>query len=160
LFGSGPLLTEALAAAELLKKDWGVESSVWSVTSYSELRREAEEVDRWNQNHPKENIKKSFLNDSLESVYTPIVAVTDYMKLVSEQIRPFIENTYLTLGTDGFGRSETRSSLRKFFEIDKYYIVFSAIQGLVIDKKIEPKLLSQVMEKYGLDSEKPNPMKV
>ena len=160
LFGSGPLLTEVLEAAELLKKDWGVESSVWSVTSYSELRREAEEVDRWNQNHPKENIKKSFLNDSLESVYTPIVAVTDYMKLVSEQIRPFIENTYLTLGTDGFGRSETRSSLRKFFEIDKYYIVFSAIQGLVIDKKIEPKLLSQVMEKYGLDSEKPNPMKV
>ena len=160
LFGSGPLLTEVLEAAELLKKDWGVESSVWSATSYSELRREAEEVDRWNQNHPKENIKKSFLNDSLESVHTPIVAVTDYMKLVSEQIRPFIENTYLTLGTDGFGRSETRSSLRKFFEIDKYYIVFSAIQGLVIDKKIEPKLLSQVMEKYGLDSEKPNPMKV
>ena len=160
LFGSGPLLTEVLEAAELLKKDWGVESSVWSVTSYSELRREAEEVDRWNQNHPKENIKKSFLNDSLESVYTPIVAVTDYMKLVSEQIRPFIKNTYLTLGTDGFGRSETRNSLRKFFEIDKYYIVFSAIQGLVIDKKIEPKLLSQVMEKYGLDSEKPNPMKV
>jgi len=160
LFGSGPLLTEVLEAAELLKKDWGVESSVWSVTSYSELRREAEEVDRWNQNHPKENIKKSFLNDSLEGVYTPIVAVTDYMKLVSEQIRPFIENTYLTLGTDGFGRSETRSSLRKFFEIDKYYIVFSAIQGLVIDKKIESKLLSRVMEKYGLDSEKPNPMKV
>ena len=160
LFGSGPLLTEVLEAAELLKKDWGVESSVWSVTSYSELRREAEEVDRWNQNHPKENIKKSFLNDSLESVHTPIVAVTDYMKLVSEQIRPFIKNTYLTLGTDGFGRSETRNSLRKFFEIDKYYIVFSAIQGLVIDKKIEPKLLSQVMEKYGLDSEKPNPMKV
>ena len=160
LFGSGPLLTEVLEAAELLKKDWGVESSVWSATSYSELRREAEEVDRWNQNHPKENIKKSFLNDSLESVHTPIVAVTDYMKLVSEQIRPFIENTYLTLGTDGFGRSETRSSLRKFFEIDKYYIVFSAIQGLVIDKKIEPKLLSRVMEKYGLDSEKPNPMKV
>ena len=160
LFGSGPLLTEVLEAAELLKKDWGVESSVWSVTSYSELRREAEEVDRWNQNHPKENIKKSFLNNSLESVQTPIVAVTDYMKLVSEQIRPFIKNTYLTLGTDGFGRSETRNSLRKFFEIDKYYIVFSAIQGLVIDKKIEPKLLSQVMEKYGLDSEKPNPMKV
>jgi len=160
LFGSGPLLTEALAAAELLKKDWGVESSVWSVTSYSELRREAEEVDRWNQNHPKENIKKSFLNNSLESVQTPIVAVTDYMKLVSEQIRPFIKNTYLTLGTDGFGRSETRNSLRKFFEIDEYYIVFSAIQGLVIDKKIESKLLSKVMEKYGLDSEKPNPMKV
>ena len=160
LFGSGPLLTEALAAAELLKKDWGVESSVWSVTSYSELRREAEEIDRWNQNHPKENIKKSFLNNSLESVQTPIVAVTDYMKLVSEQIRPFIKNTYLTLGTDGFGRSETRSSLRKFFEIDEYYIVFSAIQGLVIDKKIESKLLSKVMEKYGLDSEKPNPMKV
>jgi len=160
LFGSGPLLTEVLEAAELLKKDWGVESSVWSVTSYSELRREAEEVERWNQNHPKENIKKSFLNDSLESVHTPIVAVTDYMKLVSEQIRPFIKNTYLTLGTDGFGRSETRNSLRKFFEIDKYYIVFSAIQGLVIDKKIEPKLLSRVMKKYGLDSEKPNPMKV
>ncbi|MDA9671757.1 pyruvate dehydrogenase (acetyl-transferring), homodimeric type [bacterium] len=160
LFGSGPLLTEVLEAAELLKKDWGVESSVWSVTSYSELRREAEEVDRWNQNHPKENIKKSFLNDSLESVYTPIVAVTDYMKLVSEQIRPFIKNTYLTLGTDGFGRSDTRNSLRKFFEIDKYYIVFSAIQGLVMDKKIEPKLLSKVMEKYDLDSEKSNPMKV
>ena len=160
LFGSGPLLTEALEAAELLEKDWGIGSSVWSVTSYSELRKDAEEIDRWNHNHPEEDLKKSFLQESLEGLETPIVAVTDYMKLVSEQIRPFIKNTYYTLGTDGFGRSETRKSLRKFFEVDKYYIVFSAIRSLVVDKKIEPSLLSEVMKKYSLDSEKPNPMKV
>tara|TARA_B110000003_G_C16651504_1_gene534370 strand:- start:1519 stop:4173 length:2655 start_codon:yes stop_codon:yes gene_type:complete len=160
LFGSGPLLTEALEAAKLLEKDWGIESSVWSVTSYSELRKNAEEIDRWNHNHPEEDLKKSFLQESLEDLETPIVAVTDYMKLVSEQIRPFIKNTYYTLGTDGFGRSETRKSLRKFFEVDKYYIVFSAIRSLVVDKKIEPSLLSEVMKKYSLDSEKPNPMKV
>jgi pyruvate dehydrogenase E1 component len=82
------------------------------------------------------------------------------MKLVSEQIRPFIKNKYYTLGTDGFGRSETRESLRKFFEIDKYYIVFTAIKSLVVDNKLESSLLRKVMEKYSLDSEKPNPMKV
>ena len=160
LFGSGPLLTEVLEAAELLKKDWGVESSVWSVTSYSELRKESEEIDRWNLNHPSEALKKSFLQKSLDGLETPIVAVTDYMKLVSEQIRPFIKNKYYTLGTDGFGRSETRESLRKFFEIDKCYIVFTAIKSLVVDNKLESSLLRKVMEKYSLDSEKPNPMKV
>ena len=92
-------------------------------------------------------------------IKNPIVAVTDYMKLVSEQIRPFVSNTYLTLGTDGFGRSETRESLRKFFEVDRFYIVFASIQSLVEDKKVEHEMLSKVMKKYNIDPEKPNPAK-
>ena len=114
LFGSGPLLIETIEANKLLKKEWGIESSVWSVTSYSELRKEAEDVDRWNMRHPEQESKLSYIQKSLKNTNNPIVAVTDYMKLVSEQIRPFIANKYLTLGTDGFGRSETRESLRNF----------------------------------------------
>ena len=159
LFGSGPLLNEIIEAADLLKKDWGIESSVWSVTSYSELRKEAEDIDRWNRSHPEEESKLSFVQESLKETSNPIVAVSDYMKLVSEQIRPFIPNIYLTLGTDGFGRSETRESLRKFFEIDRFYIVFASIQALVENKKVEHKTLNKVIKKYNIDPEKPNPAK-
>ena len=147
LFGSGPLLSETIEAANLLKNDWGIESSVWSVTSYSELRKEAEDVDRWNRYYPDKEAKPNFIQESLRGIKNPIVAVTDYMKLVSEQIRPFVSNTYLTLGTDGFGRSETRESLRKFFEVDRFYIVFASIQSLVEDKKVEHEMLSKVMKK-------------
>lgn len=160
LFGSGPLLSETIEAARLLKKDWGIESSVWSVTSYSELRREAEDIDRWNRNHPEKEKKVSFIQKNLKETRNPIVAVSDYMKLVSEQIRPFVSNTYLTLGTDGFGRSETRESLRKFFEVNKFYIVFASVQSLVENKKIEHNMLKKVMKKYNLDPEKPNPEKI
>ena len=160
LFGSGPLLSETIEAARLLKEDWGIESAVWSVTSYSELRREAEDIDRWNRNHPEKEKKVSFIQKSLKETSNPIVAVSDYMKLVSEQIRPFVSNTYLTMGTDGFGRSETRESLRKFFEINKFYIVFASVQSLVENKKIEHNMLKKVMKKYNLDPEKPNPEKI
>ena len=160
LFGSGPLLSETIEAARLLKEDWGIESAVWSVTSYSELRREAEDIDRWNRNHPEKEKKVSFIQKILKETSNPIVAVTDYMKLVSEQIRPFVSNTYLTMGTDGFGRSETRESLRKFFEINKFYIVFASVQSLVENKKIEHNMLKKVMKKYNLDPEKPNPEKI
>ena len=160
LFGSGPLLSETIEASILLKKDWGIESSVWSVTSYSELRKEAEDVDRWNRSHPDKENKQSFIQETLQDITNPIVAVSDYMKLVSEQIRPFISNIYLTLGTDGFGRSETRESLRKFFEVDRFYIVFASIQSLVENKRVERKVLNEVMKKYNIDPEKPNPAKI
>jgi pyruvate dehydrogenase E1 component len=159
LFGSGPLLSEVIEASNLLKKDWGIVSSVWSVTSYSELRKQAEDVERWNRNHPNKEKKQSFIQETLNKTTNPIVAVSDYMKLVSEQIRPFLSNTYLTLGTDGFGRSETRESLRNFFEVDRYYIVFTSIQALVEDKIIKHEMLKKVMKKYKIDAEKPNPTK-
>ena len=159
LFGSGPLLSEVIEASNLLKKDWGIVSSVWSVTSYSELRKQAEDVERWNRNHPNKEKKQSFIQETLKKTTNPIVAVSDYMKLVSEQIRPFLSNTYLTLGTDGFGRSETRESLRNFFEVDRYYIVFTSIQALVEDKIIKHEMLKKVMKKYKIDAEKPNPTK-
>ena len=160
LFGSGPLLGEALEAARLLKADWSIGSNVWSVTSFSELRKEAEQVERWNLNHPNATPKKNYIQKSLGKEKYPIVAVTDYMKMVSDQIRPYISNTYLTLGTDGFGRSESRETLRNFFEVDRYYIVLAAVRSLNINNKLSIEIAEKVMKKYNLDPEKPNPTTV
>ena len=160
LFGSGPLLGEAIAAANLLKEDWNIGSSVWSVTSFSELRKEAEAIDRWNLNHSEKKPKQNYIQKSLGKNNLPIVAVSDYMKMVSDQIRPYISGSYLSLGTDGFGRSETRESLRNFFEVDRYYIVLNAVRALTMSKNIDVSVMQSVMKKYKLDPEKPNPTTV
>ena len=158
--GSGPLMGEALKAAELLKDDWDIDPGVWNVTSFSELRREAEEAERWNLMHPDENPKKSHLEICLSKNSVPTVAVSDYVKMVSEQISPYVPGPYYALGTDGFGRSETRDALRRFFEVDRYYIVLTAIRALVNENKIEMGMVEKVMEKYNLDPEKPSPINV
>ena len=137
ILGSGPLMGEALKAAELLKKDWGIDPGVWNVTSFSELRRDAEETERWNLMHPDKKQKKSHLEISLSKNSVPTVAVSDYVKMVSEQIGPYVPGPYYALGTDGFGRSETRDALRRFFEVDRYYIVLTAIRALANENKIE-----------------------
>ena len=160
LLGSGPLMGEALAAADLLKKDWGVEPGVWNVTSFSELRRDAEEVERWNLMNSDKQLKRSHLEESLSKNKVPTIAVSDYVKMVSEQIGPYVPGPYYSLGTDGFGRSETREALRKFFEVDRYYIVLTTIRALAIDGSLGMDVVEKVMKKYNLDPNKPSPINV
>ena len=160
LLGSGPLIGEVLAAAELLKKDWSIEPGVWNVTSFSELRREAEAVERWNLTHPDETPRLSYVEELLSKNTVPTVAVSDYIKLVSDQIRPYVPGPYYCLGTDGFGRSDTREGLRRFFEVDRYYVVLTAVKALVQAGELEAGMVDAVLEKYGLDPEKPNPVTV
>ena len=160
LLGSGPLMGEVLAAAELLKKDWEIEPGIWNVTSFSELRREAEGVDRWNLIHPDKKPRKSHIQLSLSKHRVPTVAVSDYVKMVPEQIAPYVPGPYYALGTDGFGRSDTRENLRHFFEVDRYYIVLAAIRGLVIEGKIDNGIAQKAIVKYDIDPNKPNPIKL
>ena len=160
LLGSGPLLNETLEAAKILEEDWSVSAEIWNVTSYSELRKEAEEVNRWNLMHPTSKQKKSHVEKCLNKNKTPIVAVSDYVKMVSEQISPFVSSKYYSLGTDGFGRSDTRENLRRFFEVDRYYIVLNSIRALVDNGHFEIKTIDKVIKKYNLDPEKPNPINV
>jgi len=160
LLGSGPLMGETLAAAELLKNDWGIEPGIWNVTSFSELRRDAEETERWNLIHPDKTPRHSHLEQCLSKHRVPTVSVSDYVKMVSEQIGPYVPGPYYSLGTDGFGRSETRQALRHFFEVDRYYIVLTAIRALALDGKLEMSKVDAVMKKYNLDPEKPSPITV
>ena len=160
LLGSGPLMGEVLAAAELLKNDWDIEPGIWNVTSFSELRREAEEVERWNLIHPDKKPRKSHLEVSLSKHRVPTVAVSDYVKMLAEQIAPYVPGPYYALGTDGFGRSDTRENLRHFFEVDRYYIVLTAIRALALDGKLDMSVVPQVMDKYDIDPNKPSPITV
>ena len=160
LLGSGPLMKEVLQAAKLLKKDWGIDPGVWNVTSFSELRRNAEETERWNLTHPTNNQKKSHLEENLSKNTVPTVAVSDYVKMLSEQIAPYVPGPFYSLGTDGFGRSDTRENLRHFFEIDRYYIIITALRALANEGVVEMLKVKQAMKRYNIDPEKPNPLKV
>ena len=160
LFGSGPLMGEAQKAAELLKEDWGIDSEIWNVTSFSELRKDAEEVKRWNLMHSEGNQRKSYLENCIDNTSIPTIAVSDYIKLVTEQIGPYIPGDYYALGTDGFGRSDTRKSLRHFFEVDRYYITLCALRALVKDKKLDKSIPDKAIKKYNIDINKPNPLSV
>ena len=160
LLGSGPLMGEVLEAATLLEEDWDIEPGIWNVTSFSELRRDAEEVERWNLIHPNKKPKMSHLEKCFSKHKVPTVAVSDYVKMVSEQIGPYVPGPYYALGTDGFGRSDTRENLRHFFEVDRYYIVLTVVWALAIDGKLDMKVAENVMKKYNIDKEKPSPITV
>ena len=160
LLGSGPLLNEVIAAAELLINDWGINPGIWNVTSFTELRREAEEIERWNTMNPSEKQRKSHLEKSLNKHPVPTIAVSDYVKMSSEQIAPYVSGAYYALGTDGFGRSDTRENLRHFFEIDRYYIVLTAVRALAIEEKLEMRVANEVIKKYNIDSNKPSPITI
>ena len=160
LLGSGPLLNEVIAAAELLINDWGIEPGIWNVTSFTELRREAEETERWNTMNPSEKQKQSHLEKTLNKHPVPTIAVSDYVKMSSEQIAPYVSGAYYALGTDGFGRSDTRENLRHFFEIDRYYIVLTAVRSLAIEEKLEMRVANEVIKKYNIDSNKPSPITI
>ncbi|MCU7946680.1 MAG: pyruvate dehydrogenase (acetyl-transferring), homodimeric type, partial [Candidatus Thiodiazotropha sp. (ex Cardiolucina cf. quadrata)] len=160
LLGSGAILREVIAAAELLEKEFKVSADVWSVTSFNELRRDGLDVDRWNTLHPEDKPKVSYVTQQLMGQKGPVVAATDYIRSYADQIRPFISTHYSVLGTDGFGRSDMRSQLRKFFEVNRYYIVIAALKALVDEGEIKSDLVSQAIKKFKIDPEKPNPCTV
>jgi pyruvate dehydrogenase E1 component len=162
LLGSGTILREVIAAAELLEKDWGVAGDVWSVTSFTELRREGIDVERWNLLHPSEKPRKAYVTHALEKTAGPIVASTDYMRLFADQIRPYLprDRSYTVLGTDGFGRSDTRAKLREFFEVNRYFVVLAALKALAADGVLPIAKAAEAIKKYGIDPDKPNPATV
>jgi len=160
LLGSGTILREALAAAELLEQDWGVAGDVWSVTSFTELRRDGIDAERWNLLHPAEKPRKAYLTQQLERTVGPVVAATDYMRLFADQIRAYVPKgrEYRVLGTDGFGRSDTRAKLRAFFEVDRHFIALSALRALAEEGLVPTAKLLEAMRRYGIDPAKPNPL--
>ena len=160
LLGSGAILREVEAAAELLQKDFNVASDVWSVTSFNELRRDGIDAERWNLLHPQEKPRLSYVEECLNQRQGPVIASTDYIRTFADQIRPYVKRRYVTLGTDGFGRSDLRSKLREFFEVNRYYVAVAALKALADEGAIEPKIVSQAIERYGIDPAKPNPVTV
>ena len=160
LFGSGTILREVLAAAELLEKSYGVPADVYSVTSFSELRRSALAVERWNMLHAGESRKKTYIEQTLAEREGPFIAATDYMKTVADQIRQWVPGPYTVLGTDGFGRSDSRAELRRFFEVDRHYVVVAALKALSDEGKIDAQTVNKAMQNFGIDPEKSNPVSV
>ena len=158
LMGSGTILREVIGAAELLYSDFGVPADIWSVTSFNELRREALATERWNQLHPEEDPRQSFLESTLAHREGPYVAATDYMKIVPDQIQRWMPGQYVTLGTDGYGRSDGRDALRRFFEVDRRYIAVTALKALADDGKIDQQTVAEAIKKYGIDPDKPDPV--
>jgi pyruvate dehydrogenase E1 component len=161
LLGSGTILREVIAAAELLKKDWKVTSDIWSVTSFSQLARDGQDAERWNLLHPADKKpRESYVAHCLKDRKGPAIAATDYMKNYAGLIRPFMPMSYATLGTDGFGRSDTRETLREFFEVDRRWITVRALKSLAEQGVIENKVVAQAIKQYGLNADKPNPLTV
>ena len=160
LLGSGTILREALAAAAQLEADYGVRAEVFSVTSFSELRREALECERWNLLHPGKPARTPYVRECFAQAKGPFIAATDYVRTVADQIREWMPGRYLSLGTDGFGRSDARAALRQHFEVDRNYIIVATLKALADEGKIEPSVVSGAMDKLGIDAEKPVPWKV
>ncbi|MEQ1697604.1 MAG: pyruvate dehydrogenase (acetyl-transferring), homodimeric type [Hyphomicrobiaceae bacterium] len=161
LMGSGAILREVIAGAELLEKDFGVTADIWSVTSFTELRRDALDVERWNMLHPEEQTRVPYVTKCLaERGDDPVIASTDYMKLFADQIRGYVPGKYKVLGTDGFGRSDYRARLRTFFEVDRHYVAVAALKALADENKIPSKTVTEAIRKYGLDTERPSPARI
>ena len=162
LLGSGTILREVIAAGELLEKDWDVSADIWSCPSFTELRRDGLACERWNLLHPAETPRVSWVEKSLKGSSGPVVASSDYIKTFAEQIRPFIPSgrAYRVLGTDGFGRSDTRERLRDFFEVDRHWVALAALKSLADQGDIKASVVAAAIKKYGVDPNKPNPVTV
>jgi len=160
LLGSGTILREVIAAADLLRDDWGVASAIWSTTSFSELRRDGLDCERWNLLHPTRKPRTSWVQQCLGERDAPVVAASDYMKAVADQIRAFVPGTYRVLGTDGYGRSDSREKLRAFFEVDRHWVTVAALMSLAEAGTVERKQVTAAIRQYGIDPEKPNPLTV
>ena len=158
LMGAGTILNEVVAASEILKEKFSVEADIWSLTSVNELVREGQAVDRWNLLHPTEKPKLSYAEQQVGNISDPIVIATDYMKAYAEQLRRYLPSSLHVLGTDGFGRSDSRETLRHFFEVDRYFIVVSALKGLADKGIIEQSVVSEAIEAFSIDPEKTNPL--
>ncbi|KAB7627233.1 pyruvate dehydrogenase (acetyl-transferring), homodimeric type [Alkalilimnicola sp. S0819] len=157
LLGSGTILREVIEAADLLKKDWKVSADIWSCPSFTELRRDGIDAERWNMLHPEDKPHTAYVADCLKGRKGPAVAATDYMRSFADQIRPWMDRRYLVLGTDGFGRSDTRERLRNYFEVDRHYVTVAALKVLADDGEIPAKTVSEAIKKYGIDPEKARP---
>ena len=158
LMGSGTILREVLHAAKILDEEFGVPADVWSVTSFNELRRDALAAERWNQLHPEAEPRTSYLEQCLGKRAGPYVAATDYMKIVPDQIQRWMPGQYVTLGTDGYGRSDGRDALRQFFEVDERYITVTALKALADDGVLDQKTVSEAIRRFSIDPEKPDPV--
>ncbi len=158
LMGSGTIFREVIKASEMLKEDWGVESDILSATSFNELSREGEDCERWNRLNPGKEQRVPYVAECLADREGPFIAATDYIRNYADQIRKWVPGQYVVLGTDGFGRSDIRANLRRHFEVDSFSVVLAALKALADEGKIPTKKVAEAIEKYGLDSEKPNPL--
>lgn len=158
LFGSGTILREVIEAAELLKKDWKVSADVWSITSYNELAREAVDCERWNMLNPGKKARVPYITQQLKDCEGPVISSSDYIRTVSNQVRQYVPATYTVLGTDGFGRSDTRKNLRRHFEVNSHYVTVAALKTLADEGTIPASKVSDAIKKYGIDTKKPNPI--
>ncbi len=157
LIGSGAILREVIEAAKLLKDEFDIDADIWSATSFNELRRDGLKTMRWNMLHPTEEPKESYVEQCLKDAPGPVIASTDYMKAMADQIREFVPARYSVLGTDGFGRSDTRERLRHFFEVDRYFVVVAALNALAGENVIETRLVAEAIARFGIDPEKVDP---
>jgi len=157
LFGSGSILNEALRAQQILGEKYGVSADVWSVTSYNQLRRDALSVERWNRLHPAESEKRPYILSALDGSEGPIVAASDYMKVVPDQLAPWLRERLVTLGTDGFGRSDNREYLRRHFEVNAESIAGAALSRLAREGKFDAARARQAFEELGVNTEKIDP---
>jgi pyruvate dehydrogenase E1 component len=160
LMGSGVILREVIAAAALLEQDWGIAADIWSVTSFTELRRDGIDAERHNLLHPEAKPKTSYVAQCLKDSEGPVIASTDYMRAFADQIRNFVPQRFVTLGTDGFGRSDSREALRNFFEVDRHYIVLAALKALADEGKLPLSKAAEAIKKYNIDVQRPNPVTV
>ncbi|MEB0135829.1 pyruvate dehydrogenase (acetyl-transferring), homodimeric type [Actimicrobium sp. CCC2.4] len=160
LMGSGTILREVIAAVDLLQDDWGIGADVWSAPSFTLLARDGQDVERWNMLHPTEPARAAHITQCLQDTKGPIVVSTDYMRTFAEQVRAFVPKgrSYKVLGTDGFGRSDSRAKLREFFEVNRYYVTVAALKSLADEGAIEQAIVEQAIVKYGINPEKPNPV--
>jgi pyruvate dehydrogenase E1 component len=149
-----------IAAADILRDDYGVSSDIWSVTSFTELRREGMAADRWSRLHPGEEPRPSYVESTLEGRSGPVVASTDYMRAFADQIRPFVPGRFEVLGTDGFGRSDYRVKLRRFFEVDRAHVTLAALRALADEGAVERSVLKQAVERFDIDPDTPPPWTV
>ncbi|HEY6241099.1 MAG TPA: pyruvate dehydrogenase (acetyl-transferring), homodimeric type [Burkholderiales bacterium] len=162
LMGSGTILREVIAAGELLESDWSIAADIWSATSFTELRRDGLAAERWNLLHPEGKPRTPYVTERLEKRAGPVVAATDYMKTFADQIRPFVpqDRIYRVLGTDGFGRSDSRAKLRHFFEVNRYFIAIAALKALADLGEVKPKVVADAIKKYGINPDKYDPVTV
>lgn len=160
LLGSGTITHEMLSAVDLLKDDWNVAADIWSVTSFTMVAREGNDAERWNMMHPGETPRVPYATECLKSTAGPIIASTDYVRLFAEQIRAYIPEgrSYTVLGTDGVSAVRTRGQSAPFFEIDRYYVTLAALEALAKTGDIPAETVSEAIEKYRIDREKPNPV--